>query len=242
MAVGKNIVVLCNGVQLHDALKAFQPNMQSEELDATVLGSDGAFRSWVAGFKNGEFSMEGIWDADTVNENKIHDVLMAAFDGQADSQLLASFGVVAVGGHALMLKDAAIVEYSVTPEVGQLIMASANLRVDNAIESGKWGFFGTDLGVGTNGPSLDNGAASTNGGYYQTHLYQESDSAATAVTVKLQDSPDNSTWADVDAGVQILTEFGVAGSVVAGTIDRYTRFVVTTATGKGYVAAALVRR
>lgn len=241
MASGKNIFFIIDGVKLHHALKSFGSDMKTDEYDTTSLGSSGAFRTYVAGFKGGELSLEGMWDADTTNTDEIDDVMKAAFDGQSAKQLLISFGTIANGGPALMLKDAKVLEYAPKIEIGALIMCTARLRADNAIEPGKFHYYNSASGA-DNGTSVDNSASSANGGYYQGHLYQESDSAATNASFKLQHSTDNSTWADVESAQSVGAARGSISRAVTGTINRYTRIVFTPSGGKGYGVAAFVRR
>lgn len=242
MAVGKNIFFIVDGIPLHNALKSFSSEMTTDELDATVLGSNGAFRQYVGGFKAGMISLEGIWNSDTTNDDEIHDVMSAAFDGQTTKQLLASFGTIVVGSPALIAQDAKVISYSVTPNVGELIMANAELRADNAVEPGVWMFNGSATSTSVNGTTVDNAAPSANGGHYQGHTYLASDSTATNSSYKLQHSPDGSTWADKEVAQAVGATKGSISREVAGTIDRYTRIVFTATGGKAYGAAALVRR
>lgn len=241
MAVGKNIFFIANGIRLHDALKSFQPSMTKDELDATTLGTTGAFREFVGSFKSGQLDLEGIWDSDTVNLDEIHDVLMAAFNNDADVQLLASFEAIVNGQTALMLYNGQVLDYGIPADTGALIMAQAKLRADNAIEGGKWHYNNNATGA-SNGTSVDNGAATTNGGHYQGHLYLESDSAALNASFTLQHSTDNSVWVDVEAAQSVGANAGAVSRVVTGTINRYTRIVFTPTGGKGYAVGAFARR
>jgi hypothetical protein len=82
-----------------------------------------------------------------------------------------------------------------------------------------------------NGTSHDNTAVSTtNGGYLQVHLFN---STATDVDVKIQDSANNSVWADLSgAAVNNLSAVHASGSVaVTGTVRRYIRAVATVTGG-----------
>lgn len=242
MAIGKNVFFVANGVRLHDALKSFSPSMESDELDSTTLGTTGGHRSFVPGFRSGTLSMEGVWDYDTTNEDEIDDVLKAAFGDQTATQILASYGTIVNGEPALMVMDGKVLSYGVTNEIGQLIMASAEVRSDNGIESGKWHFDGSATSTTSNGTSVDNAASSANGGYYQGHLYLADDSTATNGSFTLQHSTDNSVWVDVEAIQAVGATKGAVSREVTGTINRYTRIVFTATGGKGYGVAAFVRR
>lgn len=92
----------------------------------------------------------------------------------------------------------------------------------------------SDTGA-TNGASLDYQtvvAATTTtpfGGQFYVHLFSFT---GTSVTIKLQDAPDNATWADVPGATSgALTTVGSVRAVTTSTenVDRYTR-VVTTGT------------
>jgi len=78
----------------------------------------------------------------------------------------------------------------------------------------------TSLAANTNGTSVDNGASSANGGHANLHVVA---SSGGTWSLRVQHSPDDSTWADLILfsanGSTITSERGV----VSGTIDRYTR-------------------
>lgn len=84
----------------------------------------------------------------------------------------------------------------------------------------------------TNGSSLDGGAATTTGwsAYLQLTAFSGTD-----VTVKLQDSADNSTWADVTAGAFTEVTAGPTVERITGaagaTLRRYVRAVTATTGG-----------
>lgn len=79
----------------------------------------------------------------------------------------------------------------------------------------------------TNGTSIDGGAATTFGGQF---FLQVTAFTGTSVTVKIQDSADNSTFADVtNAAFVAATALGSQRIAVTGTLRRYLR-VVTTGT------------
>lgn len=87
---------------------------------------------------------------------------------------------------------------------------------------------GASLSTNTNGTSVDNGASSANGALAYLHITASS-GGAWALTV--QDSTDNSTFAD-------LITFSANGSTVTaeqgsatGTVDRYVRFRAVRTSG-----------
>lgn len=79
----------------------------------------------------------------------------------------------------------------------------------------------------TNGSSLDGGAATTFGAQMWLQMFAFT---GTSVTIKIQDSADNSAWLDLSgATFGAISAIGAARVAIAGTVRRYTR-VVTTGT------------
>lgn len=239
MALAKNITFLANGYSLAEALKSFSPSADSDEIDATVLAND--FRTYEQGFKSGSLSASGVFDSDTVEADKIHDILSAAFRDGSDVIVLASYGQVATGATAIMLR-AIETKYSVDIPLGQLILSNAEMRAEDGLQFGVF-LLHEQIDEGTvNGSSVDNGAATTNGGVFQVHLQNDD---ATDVDVKLQHSSNNSTWVDL-ATVNDLSDPHTAGIAVVApgtTVNRYTRAVaVITGGDTVMVSAGFARR
>lgn len=99
----------------------------------------------------------------------------------------------------------------------------------------------TDSGA-ANGTSLDYTATpgqTAFGAQLYVHLFAFT---GTSVTIKVQDSPDNSTWADLPGATSgALTAVGAIRAVTGSTetVDRYLR-VVTTGTFSNAVFSAVV--
>lgn len=92
----------------------------------------------------------------------------------------------------------------------------------------------------TNGATVDGGAATTTGwaAYLQVTAFSGTD-----VTVKLQDSANDSTWADVTGGGFTAITAGPGYQRIAGaagaTLRRYVRAVTTTSAGVTSVTFAV---
>lgn len=111
---------------------------------------------------------------------------------------------------------------------GGLSFAIANVANGYGVE---WGYqltpgMRTDA-VATNGASVDGAASSAFGAQFYLQLTAFT---GTSVTVKIQDSADNSAWLDL-AGASFLaaTGFGAQRIAVTGAVRRYLR-VATTGT------------
>lgn len=240
--IGQNIAILVNGINLGCALQTFAPELSRDMLDNTTLCNTGS-RTFLPGHKTGTISGEGIWDADSSDSSKIHDVMTEAFESGTALNITSSLESITQGSSAaLMVESAKVENYTVKSELDQLVMASVQLRPD-AIQYGLWIYKGSEDSDTDTGASVDNGAATTNGGLFQAHLYKQDDSTATSGTFSLEHSTNNSTWVELAAD-SVPTTFGAFGITIdAGTtIHRYTRVIFTSSGGIGYGAAALIRR
>lgn len=239
MAIAKSDRILFDGYNLACAFKSVLPTAQAEELDATVLCSD--YRAYQAGFKSGSTALSGVWEHDGTNLDKIHNVLSSAFDSGAAKAFTASIGLFAVGSDAVMM-DGCTVKYAIPMPVGELIMSEADLRSNDGMNFGKF-LMSAQLNAGTtNGTSIDNGAATTNGGLFHVHLNNDT---ASDVDTKVQHSTDNSTWVDLTS-VNNLSATHASGSATVSsgtTVNRYLRAVsVVTGGNTILVSAAFARR
>lgn len=238
MALAKGLAFYMNGVPLSCALQSFDATAETEALDATTL-CDTA-RKYTMGLKTGTVSASGIWDADTVNANKIHDAFQLAYSNGTNNVVTATLASLAVGVDAVMF-NATQTSYNVETSTGQLIIASADFQTQSGVNFGKVIFSGAVDNTTTNGASLDGGAASTGGALFQIQVLNPSEYAG---SVKLQQSTNNSTWTDV-ATLTLAGTKNEAKSyeVPAGTsLARYTRAVCTASTGEITFVAAIARR
>lgn len=229
MAVVKEISFFINGFNIADAITEFSFEGDAEEVDATAVATAGGFRSYERGFKAGTLETTGIFDADASTADKIHDILSAAWTAGTNNAVTASRGAISVGSEAIMM-DGPQLSYEMPHPVGELIMSNATFRADDHLDFGVF-LMNDQLDAGTNnGTSHDGSAATTNGGFMQVHLVNDD---ATDVDVKLQDSANDSDWADVTgAVVSNLSATNEAGSVaITGTIRQYVRAVATVTGG-----------
>lgn len=239
MATSKDIVLLVNGHNIADAVTGMTWSGETEELDATTL-ADSGYRDFVAGFKTGEVTISGIFDSDTVNDDEIHDILSDAYNTGVAKNLLASTGVVSIGSPAIML-DGSQMSYDIPHETGALIFVNGRFSANSGIKFGKWHMHALQAAGTNNGTGIDNGAATSNGGFLQVHLFNDD---ATDVDTKLQDSANGSVWADVTgAVVNNLSATHSSGSVsVTGTIRQHTRVVSVVTGGDTFLVSAAFAR
>jgi hypothetical protein len=238
MAIGTSLSFYANGINIANAIQSFGVNTTIEELDATAI-ADSGYRAFEVGFKSANLQGAGVFKWDQTNLDEIHNVLSLAFDGQLEIIVTASLASLAVGGDAILL-NCNEQEYAINAPLGELITVNFNLRSNNAFSAGKWLFNAAVASTTTNGTSVDNTAASTNGGLFHVHVQ---DGTATDCDVKVQHSTDNSVWVDL-ASCNTFAATGASSATVAAgtTVNRYIRASVTTTGGSSTVQAAFARR
>jgi len=84
------------------------------------------------------------------------------------------------------------------------------------------------LAATTTGTGLDNGADSTNGGHANLHVLV---SSGGSWSLKVQHSTDNSSWSDLITFTSTGAAVGAEHKTVSGTVNRYTRVLLTRTSG-----------
>lgn len=96
---------------------------------------------------------------------------------------------------------------------------------------------GSSVSITTTNGSVDNGASSANGAYAILHITQSAGAMGTNNwEIKVQDSADDSAWADLTVFGSDGSSVGAAWATVPGTVDRYTRVVMTKTAGTDLIA------
>ena len=235
MAIAQGLSIYVNGFNLGCAFKEFSPTAEVEVLDSTTLCRTS--RTYAQGFKMGNATASGIWDYDQTNADEIHNILTSAFENGTENIITSSLATLAVGGDAIMM-NAIETSWAINPELGQLIMCNADFQANNGVYFGKWIFSNSVASTTTNGAGQDNAASSANGGFVQVH-YQAS--TASAGTMILQHSTDNSSWADL-ATISLSGTTDSDSAFVSGTVNRYVRARCTATGGTATFQVAFVRR
>lgn len=190
------------------------------------------------GVPKGDFAQNGAFFDDTTN--RMHTALKA-------SGAVSRVGLVVWGGNSLGASCTGYAgilgcEYEVVAQLGRLTKANAGYGVSGNVEDGVLLQAHAALTANTTGTSVDNGASSTNGaaGYLEVSAF----SGFSSVAVKFQHSTDNSSWNDITSGAfaAVSSAPGAQRIAMTGTINRYTRMVVTvTGSGSITLAVALAR-
>lgn len=234
---GKNLVTLLGGYDISPFCDDAQISKALDEVETTTFGSTA--KQYLTGFQDGSISLGGFFDGSAAGSDAILD---AAFNGGAEAFTVGYAGT-AVGNRA-DLASALDKKYDVSGAVGAAVKFKAELRADGGAVGGVFlHALGAETATGT-GTAVDGGAA-TSAGYLATlHVTGVSGTATPTVTVKIQDSADNSTWADLITFTAATAIGGETKSAATGTVRRYTRAIWTISgtTPSLTFAVALARR
>ncbi len=193
--------------------------LEGDAEDVTNFASTGDSREFIRGLNTGSGSAAGMYDAAADQ---------ALFDGIADATVDA-FTIVpdtqAIGSHCFT-GGGLDTSFDISGSVGGVNTWSLDVQ-GTGFGRGILLNPATTAITGTiDNASYDGTASSANGGVAVFHFITDD---ITSATVKIQDSPDDAAWADLDS--QALAAVDSYATVVTGTIDRYLRFSCTAFTG-----------
>lgn len=238
MAVAKGLSIYMNGVDLADAIQSFTPLAEVEELDNTALAAVGN-RSFESGFKSGSVNGSGVWKYDQTNLDEIHNIMSAAFTSGTEGVFTGSLEALAIDGIAILLNPIQQ-SFNINTPLGQLIIATFDLRSNIGIGFGRWLFNAAVVSTTTDGTTVDNGAPTSNGGVFHYHAQNPSSLAG---DIKIQHSVDDAVWVTLDTLALVGTpqEKGSSTIVAGTTIERYIRAQATATGGTITFQAAFAR-
>lgn len=204
--------IYLNGWNLTCYFKSVSANGQVATADTTVLCD--TFMSFITGQKSGNLTLSGLYDG---AEDADFDILNAAFG--ADKVFLFfpqgdTHGNIGVGlsGFTTSLE--------IPAEISSAVMLNAEIQSNTGFDFGKsLHALSAETSAG-NGTSLDNAAATTNGA---TAYLLVTDFDGTDATIKVQDSADNSSFADIITFTQITADNQAERKAITGNVRRYTR-------------------
>lgn len=239
MAVhGKATGVLLGGYDLTPMLNSIGTPQSLEVSETTAFQSPGGAKTYIPGLADATVSMGGMYEGDALSTQDMLDVAAESADA-----ILVSYGrALAVGQDC---KFGAVIRsaFEVTSPVGDVVSITGASQADGGLHTGPVLMAKQTVASSpVNGSTVDGGAATPSGG--KAVLSLTGNTRNGTVTVKVQHSTDNSVW--VDKGTFTVVAAGAVASEVIdlpGTINRYTRVVVTLAgsTGSAIITVALSR-
>jgi hypothetical protein len=171
------------------------------------------------------------------------DVVFSAVLGSTTKQNV----IVAPSGHSngasAIVLEADDTSYEVSGAVADVVQTSAEFQSSDGVEHGKILSSGAAISSTGNGTSVDNALSSANGGV--GFLSVPTNTRNGNITVKVQQSADNSTFTDlITFTVVTSTQKTFQRVEVTGTVARYLRvnYTVAGSTGSATPVVAFARR
>lgn len=235
---GKGVVVL---VDQYDFSAYFNDMSATTSVDTAETSTFGASaKTYVTGHVDGTISLGGYFESTALVGT---DQYFASKLGNATKQKV----IVMPGGHSngarASMLEADTTSYEVTSPIGDVVGASAEFQATDGVEHGVVLSAGSAVSATGNTTGVDNGAATTNGGV--GYLSVPTNTRNGNITVKIQSSADNSTFADLITFTVVSSATATSQRVeVTGSIPRYLRasYTVAGSTGSATPTVAFARR
>ena len=235
---GKGTGVLLDEFDLSTYFNSADMSRTTDTAETTSFGSTS--KSYIVGLSDGTLSLSGMFsqDADGSDEE------LSAILGSATTPLVTvNLDDGSIGNRAIVAK-AHQTSYSISSPVADIVTITADFNASTdgtanltySIQTGVQLTTGASIAFGSLGDlaSVDNAASTANGGMANLHVTANTLDAA--VTIKVQDSADDLTFADlisftsVSAGVESAEQ-----KAVTGTVDRYVRATASSAATSGAI-------
>lgn len=218
-SAGRNARVYVNGYDLSSAFANAQSQQQQGAYDVTTFRATS--KAAINGLAEGTLSLDGYYEAGT---GTVDAVLAAALGGEGIAMVFADLDTIGRRGRACKAIETS---YQVTAPVDGAVAVAAAIQADGGLD-GIVSLHALGAETGTvNSASVDNGAATSNGavGYIEATAF-----TGTSVTVKVQHSSDNTTWADLITFTAVSAANVTERKTSSGTVNRYARHVISGGT------------
>jgi len=239
---GKSTRVLIGSSDLSTYFKETTVSASIETAETTTYGVAGGSKTYVTGLKDSTVSLTGLFDDAT---GAADDVITTALASDADIVFTIAQDGGLVVGRRCVLGQAIETKYDLSSPVADVVSTSLDLQTDGESIYGYVLAAADSISSTSTGTSVDGVASSTNGGIATLHVIANTRNGN--ITVKVQHSADNVTFADLAtfAVVSSTTKTSERLSVASGTtVNRYLRvsYTVAGSTGSATIAAAFGRR
>jgi hypothetical protein len=224
---GSTAKAFANGVNLSRYLRSVGASGVRDVAETSGLSSTA--KEYIPGLKDATLSGEGMFDGTAGASDPI---LAAALGASAESVWTVFPASDTIGNRGIGI-SCHHTQYEVTSPVDDVNMltveANSNVGQESIIAHSA---HGTVTASGTASATVDGAAQSTGGGAGYLHAIF---AGTGTFTVKLQDSADDSTYADKQSFTALSAGTAAQRVAVSGTVARYTR-VVWTMAGSGTAA------
>lgn len=235
---GKSSRVILDDISFSGYLRGWDHTSEREMADSTVLTDEG--HKFLPGLDTGSLTLDGLFDSGAAAGGQ-DETLDSAHGAASASVISAAPDGFALGKRVVSI-EARENSYAYASPVADVVSFQASWQSEGIVDSGVSLHDLTAVTTAANGSSVDNAASSADGAVGVLHVTANTMNDATVI--KIQDSADNSVWADLITFTSVATTATTAErATVSGTVDRYTRAVWTPAgTGSITFAAAICRR
>jgi hypothetical protein len=224
---GKKTAVLLNGTNMSPFLNEATTTQEMETAETTAFGDQD--KTYIVGLADGTISTSGMFDSTAGASDAVLSGIIATEDN--------TFTVLpegATAGTRAVVANGQMTSYEISSPVGDVVAISAEIQADGGLYHGL-ALNGLQI-VSASGvsASYDHGSATSNGIIANLHVTaNDRDGAA---TIKVQDSADGSTWADLVTFTSVSASTTVGESITStGTVNRYLRAEHTLAGASGSV-------
>ena len=224
---GKKTAVLLNGTDMSPFLNEATTTQEIETAETTTFADQD--KTYIVGLSDGTISTSGMFDSTAGASDAVLSGIIAEEDN--------TFTVLpegAVAGSRSIIANGQLTSYEISSPVADVVAISAEVQADGGLFSGV-ALNGLQVvsASGVSG-SVDNGAATSNGALANLHVVENDRDGAT--TIKVQDSADGNTWADLITFTNVSASATAGESITStGTVNRYLRAEHTLAGSSGSV-------
>lgn len=225
VGIGANAQLMLDGYDMTGYFREFSVNLTKDVLDATVFGLGSRVK--MPGLKHATVSGTAFYDDTTTTGS--WDVLTGKFpSGTAGTYIFGPQGF-ALGARIVEVYSEAI-KFQVQTVIDDLqkIMTDAEARANAADLGVSLHALSAETTFPYSGTSVDNAAATTNGGVGTVSVSAIAGSSKNAV-YKIQHSTNDSTWVDLVTFTAITSANSFQRTEVAAgtTVNRYLRITIT---------------
>lgn len=226
-AIGRDQRLLFDQYDLSSYLTDLKASKDVEMYDTTTM--TGTSHTYQPGLKNGKLSLSYLWSQAAGATDPVLQAALGAAAGGVTSYFPVGYTTI---GNRAELCSGRLTNFEAGAGVADLLKGSSELMSDGDMDGGVvLSPLTSRTGTGDYA-SVDNSAATANGGVGHLHITVDNGSA---LVVKIQDSADDSSFADLISFANV----GVVGSqrieLAAGSaVRRYVRAIVSTLTGTAF--------
>ena len=218
---GKDGSVFIEGSDLSSYFRSMDVNRSSDTAETSTFKKTA--KTKIGGLHDGTMSGEGLWDGDAGAVSEILDDLL----GAADSVVAFYPAGDAVGSRGNCCESIET-SHGITSDIGDAVGFSFEAEADGGVDPvTSLEAAATDVTASGNGTTVDNGAATSNGG--SAYLQALSKSGGTSLDVTIRHSTDNFSGSDVLLATftQVTAEQVAEKLTIAAgtTINQYVRAV-----------------